>query len=231
MKLRPIIFSGEMVRAILDGRKTQTRRVVKPQPTGAPIYDPAIGWRFPGGPNINCPYGVPGDRLWVRETWGYHGTHSCGDLYEAMVVYHADGSDPPRRRIAFPSFGEMKDSVPSQEIKAPPGFDELDEWDRRAVWGDLLSAWWKRKRKIPSIHMFKWASRITLEVTGVRVERVQEISQGDAVKEGLEAKEPNHVTSARYRFGQLWNSIHTKPERQWEANPWVWCVEFRRVDS
>ena len=191
MKERPIIFSGPMVRAILEGRKTQTRRVVKPQHDCR--YDglaPAreylgrkhlgswgayFGWAF-----VPCPYGQPGDQLWVREAWGY----DC----DRNLVFRADG--------------------------------ELAEVNR-----------WR-----PSIHMPSWASRITLEVTDVRVERVQDISDLDALAEGIQVigrTEVNDLSRGKFRhaFRALWDSINAKRGHGWDKNPWVWVVQFRVVDA
>lgn len=184
MKERPILFSGSMVRAILDGRKTQTRRVV----TNARPYtatDNGIDILWATG-SLRCPYGQPGDRLWVRETW-------C--LRPEGYGYRADNN---------PDNNPLK-------------------------WG-------------PSIHMPRWASRITLEVTGVRVERVQDISEEDARAEGIRATRlshgsvvyhtdsyptPNIYGSAQERFVNLWHSINTPRGYPWESNPWVWVVAFK----
>lgn len=188
MKERPILFSGPMVNAILDGRKTQTRRVVKPQ--GAILTDElarSLGVRPPetkNQPVIACPYGAVGDRLWVRETW----------------------FSPPK---------------PNNECI---GFAADREYPPDVVY-----------RKRPSIHMPRWASRITLEVTGVRVERLQDISDADCVAEGCpgwyspmhpdQGNTDGRTPSEEYR--DLWESIHGP--KSWEANDWVWVVEFARI--
>jgi len=171
MKERPILFSGPMVRAILDGRKTQTRRVVKPQPSevdgqlrteGAAMIAAIFG-RLPTKEDEDamkpvCPFGVPGDRLWVRETlrWSYNEgqcTHGIQHPPEpADLLYDAN--------------------------------DEYVEVGTEEQWAALPARW----ERIPSIHMPRWASRITLEVVSVRVERLQEISEKDAVAEGFDAK-------------------------------------------
>lgn len=229
MKERPIIFNGEMVRAILDGRKTQTRRVIKPQPpsvtengtrftgyqyTTLPVsqgYD-LIAYmdnpRYIGG----CPYGQPGDRLWVREA---HARIPGEDNYTAAVHYLADGR------------------MPSVEDRHDAG---------------LLKVF-------PSIYMPRWASRILLEITNVRVERVQDVSEEDAKSEGVETKPygdhpfictrdysqkkrsnggfPGFCadTGNQYRssFRSLWNSINTKRGYEWDDNPWVWVIEFKVI--
>lgn len=214
MKERPILFNTEMVRAVLDGRKTQTRRVVKPQHPVKEFMvcspdDRDLCRVFPGewayGGNIGagwceerirpCPYGQPGDRLWVRET---HARYGHGVIGLHSVHYMADGP--------LPTIDERHDA-------------------------SLL-------RVYPSIHMPRWASRITLEVTAVRVERVQDISYVDAVAEGIQPRIVNGRLNLDARpmrevdsFRDLWNSIYAKQGFGWGANPWVWVVEFERVEA
>ncbi len=193
MKERPILFSGPMVRAIREGPKTQTRRIVKPQPCEAltwrgwirestyPKDEGKALWTdcFPCASQairVRCPYGKPGDRLWVRETWCHVGSHS-GPHTQGQTIedvrYKADG------------YG--------------------------CVWR-------------PSIHMPRWASRITLDITAVRVERWQDITEGDALQEGAvewwlqSERQPVHGL-ARNCFKLLWRSIHGYGS--WDANPWV----------
>lgn len=203
MKERPILFSTEMVRAILDGRKTQTRRVKSLEE----INLNPVNWRYVaklGGSwedkanyvyrflnnvfhplNIVCPYGEPGDRLWVRETWQKRLVESGGFGY----TYKAN--DHP--------------------------FDKATKWK-------------------PSIFMPREACRILLEVTDVRVERLQDISEEDAMAEGISL--PNYAEQAikdvQYPepsaiYAELWESINGKGS--WEKNPWVWVVSFRRIES
>ena len=216
MKERPILFSALMVRAILDGRKTQTRRVMKPQPSSefAPIVGPyhrtlvdkRDGEQYPSPQlywgaadereDYPCPYGQPGDRLWVRETWNYEW---AGRAEVNRVRYFAGGynEDVPQN-YPYPRAREGK---------------------------------WR-----PSIHMPRWASRIILEITAVRVEYVQDISQADACAEGAPPSHPSidHVSRQfdypdfpRSWFAQLWESINSGGS--WSANPWVWVIEFRRI--
>jgi hypothetical protein len=198
-KERPILFSGPMVRAILDGSKTQTRRVVKPQPLSA-------------GP-VPCPYGKIGHRLWVRETHRY-GVHD--DLWDA-VEYKADGA-------------WMK----------PSGLDQSTGWKFSQECDSDTHRW-----RSP-IFMPRWASRILLEVTDVRVERVQEISEADVLAEGVDYEngetaewfdEGEHYyiagsphTGEKYAFMCLWDSINAKTY-PWDSNPWVWAVSFKRVEE
>lgn len=236
-----------MVRAILNGSKTQTRRVVKPQPE-ATIVGPDVMWAhgdesahsgvgwyccnadYPEEGSIfyRCPYGAPGDRLWVRETWGAVWPDvEPVPLKECIIEYRAD--------------------LPHGCTDHPGG------WPRG---GEMGAPRWR-----PSIHMPRWASRITLEITGVRVERVQDISFADAAAEGfdlrdmdilhrvahqaeadnwslarsagftqedIEAGESSGVLAV-YWFLGLWDSINAKRGFGWDANPWVWVVEFEVI--
>ncbi|HBT0124028.1 hypothetical protein [Klebsiella pneumoniae] len=195
MKERGMIFNGEMVRALLDGRKTQTRRIIKDCTVGR---DPIskfikIGKKFIGCypedvPELIrecCPYGVPGDRIWVRETWAEAGA-SAPDL----KLYRAN----------YP------EHVPSIYENVPPA-EEI--------------------RWTPSIHMPRTASRILLEITGVRVERLRSMSQDDARAEGVIAA--SGPMEAGLAFRELWDSIYG--EESWKANPWVWVIEFKRVEG
>lgn len=196
MKERPILFNGDMVRAILEGRKTQTRRVVKPQPVVSEAEAKVLSEAWDSGfINIACPYGHPGDRLWVRETF-------------AIV---------PRTAYA------CSDGV--QQVLRPD--DNHDAAVFRAGWERSAPSRWR-----PSIHMPRWASRITLEIVSVRVERLNEISEQDAGDEGFDylRGDGNSDISGdvqRRWFRQLWESINGAGS--WEANPWVWVVEFKRV--
>lgn len=200
MRELPILFNGEMVRAILDGRKTQTRRVIKPQPNGTSCTDLLIKEAWANGfVDVKCPYGQTGDLLWVRETWREMGTAQMND-----------GSIPP-------SDGPWSDN---QHVV----YASNESWN-----GPFR----------PSIHMPRWASRITLEVTGVRVERVQEIIEADAVAEGCKSADfatgrecilDATMGSYRLHFQSLWNSINVERGFGWDVNPWVWVIKFRRVN-
>lgn len=235
MRERPILFSAPMVRAILAGTKTQTRRVVKRIPWRAGVnpdfsqarpFHNAGEWRIAGSEEMTsgfrCPYGQPGDRLWVRETWAVRlyasdpPQEGCGDWH---VYYEADG------------FHELRPEAGAVKI------------GRGAV-----------GRLRPSIHMPRWASRITLEVTGVRVERLHDITEADAIAEGVDPSPGirgdddlmvQQVMSAHSdmdkpmmpapvaRYVLLWDSINGKQPgvTNWNANPWVWVIEFRRVTA
>jgi hypothetical protein len=204
---RPILFSAPMVRAILDGSKTQTRRVVKPQP----IYDGrfAGNWKIVGkngheaatcSPLVGelCPHGRQDDRLWVRENF--------------RPIYPQD---------------------PTYNGGRPIEYDYAATYQHGNRLGDYIGI---KKRWKPSIHMPRAASRITLEVTGVRVERLQDISEDDALAEGCSSTAIVHEDGEDYtghyaseEYQDLWESINGPGS--WEANPWVWVVEFKRLDQ
>ncbi|HCO6571145.1 TPA: hypothetical protein OCE33_004260 [Escherichia coli] len=222
MTERGMIFNAEMVRAILDGRKTQTRRIMKPQPTPddyvCPYNGPRGGHIWPsknhqyglhvegmlqngeggweGLASDACHFGEIGDRIWVRETWAEAG---------------AGAPDLKLYRANYPAH------VPSHYENVPPAEDV---------------------RWTPSIHMPRWATRITLEITGVRVERLNSISQADAIAEGAPPSHPSidvvsrqfgYPDFSRSWFGQTWQSIYG--DDSWQANPWVWVIEFRHIEG
>lgn len=215
---KPILFSAPMVRAILDGRKTQTRRVIKPQPeptfTIKPCHFSPTCWAYaedehfhkPDGCTckpVKCPYGTAGSRLWVRETW-------------LELREHHDHFSGSRRKLVTVN---GKPKINSIEYLADT--DGSEETERCRI---ELGYKWK-----PSIHMPRWASRITLEITDVRVERLQDISPDDAVSEGIGewAKEHNLSLYPTTAFLRLWNKING--DGSWESNPWVWVVKFKRI--
>lgn len=205
MKERPIPFNGDMVRAIRDGRKTQTRRVIKPQPpdnlkwTGWIVDSTCskdigcVEWNdnFPLSTKshiVRCPYGAPGDRLWVKETWAQapHG-----------YIYKANYSNPSADGVV--------------DLKS----------------GEVIPLVWKSSRFMP-----RAASRILLEIVKVRVERVQEIGEADAIAEGATPSGVgNDLDHLKFRAGfqYLWDSINAKGGFGWDTNPWVWVVEFKQV--
>ncbi|TRL61711.1 hypothetical protein FMM65_23080 [Citrobacter youngae] len=212
MKEHGMIFNGEMVRAILDGRKTQTRRIMKVQPESSKSR-PGDFWfpskklesmvhvsdLAPGNSPIAdchlffqehcCPFGTVGDRIWVRETWAEAG---------------AGAPDLKLYRANYPAH------VPNHYENVPP-VDEI--------------------RWTPSIHMPRWASRLTLEITGVRVDRLANVSDDDAGKEGYPANpEPYGGGMDKWLwFRQLWDGIY--PEQSFKHNPWVWVIEFKVVPN
>ena len=209
-----------MVRAILAGTKTQTRRVMRDQPSeswspysygevhrivhGEPDPEKVIGWGPCDGDGLeaySCPYGQPGDRLWVRESVSrrpasFLGIEATNGVENAF--YRAD----------------------SESVVNEHGFD--------------YCPWWKGK-SLPSIHMPRWASRLTLEVVSVRVERMQEISEADARAEGvrdlLTRLDTVTVKPSTSCFIRLWDSINAVRSFGWDANPCVWVVEFKPIES
>ncbi len=205
IKERPILFSGPMIRAILEGSKTQTRRVIKPQPESdinAVWFDEAWQWATTDS-RRQCPYGEPGDQLWVREKWGITAAeHRCGfEIHQPLKGCY----DILRRDVQLSYHYAATDKHPDMR--------------------------WR-----PSIHMPRSASRLLLEVTDVRAERVQDIREPDAVAEGCEKVDDKTaakfaVPGPLFRFSQLWDSINKKPGHSWRDNPWVWAVTFRRIEA
>lgn len=200
MKERGMIFNGEMVRALLDGRKTQTRRPVK-----FPVHDKNLGCELAGnelagelsaGNYLNSAFGKPGDRIWVREAFRVHSRAT--DV--ATLVYKASERN---------SWTEQTHRVPVAVCNKPA---TPEKWT-------------------PSLHMPRWASRITLEITDVRVERLNSISEEDAGKEGYPA-DPTPYGGEMDKwlwFRQLWDGIY--PEQSFKHNPWVWVIKFKRVEG
>lgn len=179
MAIKPILFNTEMVRAILDGRKSCTRRIIKPQPQGyfEVSEEPLYIYDTDGKQGKITPPYQPGDILYVRETWK----------------------------------------------QAPNGYYYYEDWQRNDI-ADVTK--WK-----PSIHMPKEAARIWLKVTDVRVERLQEISGEDLIKEGIDLFQSSYVRVAFDEFKNIWNSTIKKSDLNcygWDANPYVWAIEFER---
>lgn len=224
MKERPILMNGAMVRATLDGRKTQTRRAVKVQSPHwkrvvhvlwgklaaviscrQPVDTAWVGFDVgsPSGQHYyKCPYGQPGDRLWVRETWGVADSWLLG----------GEPVEPPRC-IAYRSDLAARCFDPEYDVNT-------------SDWG------WSGMKWKPSIHMPRWASRILLEIVSVRVERLQDISEEDAKAEGVELNDwymgdPPPCAPFKHGYSQLWESINGLGS--WDANPYVWVIEFRRI--
>jgi hypothetical protein len=209
-KERPILFSSSMVQAILDGLKAQTRRVVKPQPKsdlGLLRSVDGTAWTDRGR-IVHCPYGQPGERLWVRETW--------------RTAARLDARSPAQMATEALEAGwnrawaPIKYEADGAEVNADVGW---------GPWG---------KTRVP-IHMPRWASRLTLEVTEVRVQRLQAISEEDALAEGvavwmgMEALPEQHPpTMFRDGFQALWQAINGERKGcAWKDSPWVWAVSFK----
>lgn len=240
MRERPILFSGEMVRAILNGTKTQTRRVISlrhgleffggrgdeddptqwgyffdgPEHHGYCVIARGFNQRFNNGlVSMACPFGEVGDRLWVRETWQLL-EHMGYTFDDDAVVWRATA---PNNEVDLPNFNSNTLEVRRLEVLR-----------------------WR-----PSMHMPRWASRITLEITNVRVERLNDISEDDARAEGV-GREFAHddrehtegerlsgyhpIMSHGIAFARLWNCLYAK-SAPWDSNPWVWVVEFKRVEG
>lgn len=212
MAEKPILFSGEMVRALLEGRKTQTRRVMNPQPSSefSPIavewYEPVVvdrnGEEIPGSAiygvydveeGYRCPYGAPGDRLWVRETWRAEELEDGTD----GIRYAADNAFLP---------------IENNQQAANRWVDVYNQNKPMA---------WK-----PSIFLPRWASRINLEIMNVRVERIKQITDADAGAEGCNGYSDAEVY---VKFQDLWDKINGPRGFGWDVNPWVWVVEFKVV--
>jgi hypothetical protein len=228
-----ILFSAPMVRAILDGRKTVTRRPIKTIPwrpgvnaqfSQARPFVNGGEWRIAGSEEMTtgfrCPYGTPGDRLWVKETWGH--ISNCWNEEGNLVGWVPDR---PATKIREMRFGNGY--LTGHAIYRADGECEWAGDDDGG--GDPRSAW------KPSIHMPRLISRITLEVTEVRIERLQAISRLDAADEGAMAWAEEQDTPARdlehgderIAFQMLWETINGADS--WDANPWVWAIEFRRL--
>lgn len=216
MKEYPILFSGEMVQAILDGRKTQTRRVIKDQPALPYLWNKVSPNGFQmwtsnpqqgekGNTELRlCPYGAPGDRLWVRETWRAVELDNGND----GILYKADNH-----------FKSIENSQAAADL-----------------WCDAYADRKYGNKWRPSIFMPRWASRIALAVTDVRVERLQEISEEDAIAEGLQKEvisvgyQNDSVTlRAGPKFVYLWDKINSDRGYSFESNPWVWVISFKVV--
>ncbi len=229
-KIKPIIFNGSMVKAILKGHKTQTRRVMKlgghsPSDRVYRSVNPRtiegrrlVGIRLTNGKLMKCPYGVPGDRLWVRETW------NC-------II-----DDPDSGHLLWAS--DVKKEYRTLEHSRESVVYRATDDDPEYPW-------------MPSIFMPRWASRIKLEITDMRVERIQDIASktNALLQEGIEAgvaieeaptqhryerssfvHETIHANIYTSRFMDLWDSINAKRGYSWEFNPWVWALEFKVVE-
>lgn len=243
-KERGIVFHPHEVRATLDGRQSQFRRVMKPQPPHDPMHlnvnPPRDGflpgrWTWWAGNHTagcyhdaNCPYGAVGDRLWVREAYTY---------WEQPTPDHT----PRKNESHLPRDGKRyerwmnrimsDDTLPGEDFlvyKADGAKRSLSEWRYpHSIYDHCIGRF---DKTIAAIHMPRWASRLTLEITGVRVERLQEISEADCIAEGVTPdRATDHPRGVHYTaYMDLWQSING-PE-SWAANPWVWVIEFKRTD-
>jgi hypothetical protein len=249
----PILFSTPMVQAILDGRKTMTRRVIDHigncwhykhrlgnwELSENPLqYNNEMGalWRWMGKKPIKegdwfwilqtdvddnasfplkCPYGKVGDHLWVRETWQYYDWTENG---EPIIRYLSDNE-----KVLIESR-----SIPDELIeKIGDIWEKLSAKENYNIHKRASDKSWR-----PPIFMPRWASRITLEITNIRVERLQEITEEDALKEGIKTGDSSmgHVFTAKEHFKGLWDSINGK-KYPWSSNPWVWCIEFKKLEK
>lgn len=242
----PILFTGPMVRAILDGSKTQTRRVAEPLCNPLPSNahrsfrlnneiveasgDKPGEWieiRVGKGPKgegnpYRCPYGQPGDRLWVRETFidGWP-TGESGEV----EYCDEDGNDLPKHVWYRASEGCLT-KYPIRGWQSNRGAVITGWTDGDGGFVDKIP--WK-----PSIHMPRWACRMLLEITDVRVQRLHDMNRVDAFFEGCpyEVAGPDGDIEAAHRwFVDLWDSINAKRGYGWDTNPWVWCISFKRID-
>ena len=231
IKETPILFKTPMVEAILSGQKTQTRRIITPQPPEEAVhftfnkedgywfyFTPAAGdlWPCTKDERLTCPYGRPGDQLWVRETWRTSEDEGWIKGYSFLASINEDDGF----------------------IEHQPGNKKRDSW-----WE---IAWIKHRSKWrPSIFMPRWVSRIQLRITDIRVEKLQDLRQRDAMAEGSAPEEKiihgsdvvyckkaipkaTELKSENYigGFQKLWDSLNKKRGYSWESNPWVWVIEF-----
>jgi len=237
MRERPILLNGDMVRAVLNGSKTQTRRIMKVQPSAdfspmnmeletgftARWYTPGVvdkdGYLQPAKKQVFgvasedqgyiCPFGAVGDLLWVRETWSDVNLEGI-----SAIAYRADEG------LRF---------LTNDDDDGDEDDPRLEKYSFANWYPDLISGTegiWR-----PSIHMPRWASRITLEITGVRVERLASVSNDDARAEGYPADRAadGGKSDPWLWFRDLWDGIY--PEQSFKVNPWVWVIEFKRVEG
>ena len=239
-KERGLICCAESVRGFLENRKSQTRRIIKPQPKklnerifGFPVgqYSNVANiknnlwvyqtkrwrpnrnsaFRQVSSPPFKCPYGQVGDRLWVRETFVIENPEYYGYDYELPTDRPIEYHGPEKTQPLIPHYRATEPEpniVPIDDIE-----DELDD----------------RTRWRPSIFMSKWAARIWLEITNIRVERVQDIDENGACAEGCELYTSETNLGPVRTFERLWDSLHAKRGFGWDKNPWVWVLEFKRI--
>ena len=230
--MKSLLLTGEMVRAILDGRKTKTRRPLTPQPEDPPegwypdAYNHSDRWCFwgPRGtkdsgrctlPLFKCPFGQVGGQIYVRETF--------------CLEHQVEKDQPPpfgdSRPIRWEFAGMESDPEGADSMWLQPHYRATDPTPELAYEdsdGEPTVRWKS------SIHMPRWASRITLEITDIRVERLQEITEKEAKAEGFFAHDG---MTAVYWFSEAWDSLYAKKGLGWNDNPWVWVLTFRRVEG
>lgn len=243
-KERPILFTGDMVKSILRGSKTVTRRVVMTQPvlTTRSEETPAYYWLksklhyskrelVDQLPDL-CPYGIPGDLLWVRETWKV-ASFMEGD--PMRFQYRADMGE------AWESERDFVDEVKYEEwfervcIQSTDYLEKI-KWTNKD--DDGVYRWDNGMSPLPwrpSIYMPRWASRITLEIMSVKVERVQDITWREVIPEGVSAftvargAMSDNPPDPRWKFIEVWNKINAGRGFGWDTNPWVWVIEFKKI--
>jgi hypothetical protein len=221
MKERPVLFNGEMVRALLDGRKTETRRPIKPQPImmDSGVWYPSnqpgdtrnrTGLHYAneehmrrGMPVDFSPWGQPGDKLWVRETFVLENTDDVPDGVPHQIEPGEWGTE------IYPHY---RATEPEPHI-VPEGLE--DPYDDRTRWS-------------PAVFMPRWACRIVLEITSVKVERLQEMGENEAIAEGATPGAIEHHLSV---FAREWDALYAKRGLGWNDNPWIWVVAFRHLSS
>jgi hypothetical protein len=230
MNSKPILFSGEMVKAILDGRKTQTRRIVKPRGVSSDIAQ----WLhvMAKGVDMPCPYGKAGDRLWVRETFVLENWEDEPKTPTDRPIFHYEPADPMNEYDnEYWQIPHYKATDPTPDLYYGDT-DENDDGEPKCKWR-------------PSIFMPRWASRITLDVVNVRVERLQEITRDGAKAEGVSNiwnwtpdRNPEHhrrgvLNPYVANYSVLWDQIHAGSliGYGWNANPFVWVIEFKMVSK
>lgn len=242
MKEHPIIFSGPMVRAILEGRKTQTRRVMAIQPSlefcpscceqYAPLVVDRDGEEIPGSEIFGCydlngedegykfPYGQIGDRLWVREAW------RCYEISDRAGLQQIRSAIDQGEEIALVPGLDGVLYRADHEFRVIQNTQAASEAWGKAYRPDIWLPAWR-----PSIHMPRWASRITLEIVKVWVERVADITLADIVAEGVPLQPARDADETRGDYLRLWDKLNAKRGYPWSSNPWVWVIEFRRAPN
>lgn len=223
MAERPILFSAPMIRALLAGKKTQTRRIIKPQPPGVysvirwtrsgRIWYPHAPGSVSGLPGARCAYGEPGDRLWVREAWALLVDPGASETWDLQI---------PERR--------------STQQNTQLGHIPTPIYRANGERPDVLRAHGQPMRWRPGIHMPRWASRINLEITGVKVERLQDISEEDILAEGITVPLVAEMTGIPWGdipdLFTAWRLVwtHINGPESWEANPYVWALTFKLIE-